>query len=182
MCVYCALAVSYGNGQHTHSTTMLAWAGVIYRVKTWLLATSRRRPNTGKCPSHLVQYSCCLFTASTQTPYRRPQCTDVTIFALEIQMKTAIYIFANIAAAPPTAINAAVGTAANGPAPPAMAIVVAMVAAVKVVVGRAADVKGASCTGIAPVKAGACDAAVPSGTASAALGLSTLNQECVNKV
>lgn len=91
----------------------------------------------------------------------------------DFKSTTAFYIFANMAAAPPAAINAAVGTAANGPAPPATAVV-AIVAAVKVVVGKAADVKGASCTGIAPVKAGACDAAETSGTASAALGLSTL--------
>lgn len=49
-----------------------------------------------------------------------------------------------------------------------------MVAAVKVVVGKTPDVKGASATAVAPVKAGACDAAAPSGNASVAAGFNTL--------
>lgn len=55
-----------------------------------------------------------------------------------------------------------------------MVMVSVMVAGVKVVAAEMPEVKGASCTGVALVKAGACDAAVPSGTASAAWGLSTL--------
>lgn len=55
-----------------------------------------------------------------------------------------------------------------------MAMVFAIVAAVKVVVGVTPDVKGASSTAVAPVKAGVCVAASPSGTAAAASGFSTL--------
>lgn len=83
------------------------------------------------------------------------------------------YRFANIAAAPP-ATSAAVGIAANGPAPAAIVIAADMVAGVYNVAAEIPLVNGAACTGVAPAKAGVCDMAVGFGTAAAAIGLSTL--------
>lgn len=50
-----------------------------------------------------------------------------------------------------------------------------MVAAIMVVVGVRPEVKGASCTGVAPAKAGDWEAAVGLGMESAAMGLRTLS-------
>jgi hypothetical protein len=81
-----------------------------------------------------------------------------------------IYNPAN-SAAPPTAPRiAAVGRAANTPAPPVMP------PAVMVVVGMTPEVNGASCTGVAPEKAGVWVVAVGFGVAPAIIGLSTLKK------
>lgn len=80
-----------------------------------------------------------------------------------------IYIPAN-SAAPPTAPRiAAVGKAANAPPP-------VMPAAVIVVVGMIPDVNGASCTAVAPEKAGVWVVADGFGVASAIMGLRTLRR------
>lgn len=84
-----------------------------------------------------------------------------------------IYRFANTAAAPP-ATSAAVGIAANGPAPASIVIAAVMVAGVNIVAAETPLVNGASCTGVAPVNAGAWVMAAGSGARFAAMGLSTL--------